>query len=70
MIAWRRHMNTQKIITGRPRGRKKTAKIEIMIEPDAKLEFMKLMSEEGKMASVEIGMWIKKYISDSKSKEN
>lgn len=52
---------------GRPTGRKKTAKIEITIEPSVKEEFMKILHEEGKMASVEIGIWIREFI---KSKNN
>lgn len=51
---------------GRPSGRMKTAKIEITIEPEIKAEFMELLRAEGKMASVEIGMWIREYIKQSK----
>ncbi|MBQ2922041.1 MAG: antitoxin [Tyzzerella sp.] len=51
---------------GRPAGRKKTAKIEISIEPTVKDEFMTLLHSEGKTASVEIGLWIRKYIKSSK----
>lgn len=47
---------------GRPAGRKKTAKIEVVIEPAIKEEFMKLIANEGKSASVEIGCWIREYI--------
>ncbi len=47
---------------GRPTGRRKTAKIEITIEPSIKEDFMKILKEEGKMASVEIGIWIREYI--------
>lgn len=47
---------------GRPAGRKKTAKIEVVIEPAIKEEFMKLIASEGKTASVEIGCWIRQYI--------
>lgn len=47
---------------GRPAGRMKTAKIEIAIEPEVKATFMELLRSEGKMASVEIGMWIREYI--------
>lgn len=49
-------------VGGRPSGRKKTAKIEVLIEPDVKHAFMKKLSEEGKSASVEIGVWIRQYI--------
>lgn len=51
---------------GRPKGRKKTAKIEVTIEPSIKEEFMKIISDEGKTASVEIGCWIRKYIKENR----
>ena len=47
---------------GRPAGRKKTAKIEISIEPEIKNQFMDILHGEGKSASVEIGLWIRDYI--------
>ena len=47
---------------GRPAGRRKTAKIEISIEPVIKDEFMQLMHEQGKSASVEICTWIREYL--------
>jgi len=63
-------MDEKNHVGGRPPGRKKTAKIEIVIEPEVKNEFMDLMREEGKLASVEIGGWIKEYIKTmNKSKE-
>ena len=49
---------------GRPAGRKKTAKIEVVIEPAIKEEFMKIIASEGKPASVEIGCWIRQYIKE------
>ena len=49
---------------GRPAGRKKTAKIEVVIEPAIKEEFMKIIASEGKTASVEIGCWIRQYIKE------
>ena len=55
---------------GRPTGRIKTAKIEISIEPSVKDEFMNILHSEGKSASVEIGEWIKDYISNSKKIED
>ena len=54
---------------GRPAGRKKTAKIEISIEPMVKDEFMMLLYSEGKSASVEIGLWIREYIRKNRIKE-
>lgn len=47
---------------GRPRGKIKTAKIEIAIEPEIKDEFMILLGQEGKKASTEICRWIREYI--------
>lgn len=52
---------------GRPAGKKKTAKIEISIEPNIKSEFMELLHNEGKTASVEIGNWIRMYIKSQKA---
>lgn len=54
---------------GRPPGKVKTAKIEIAIEPEIKEEFMQLLSQEGKKASIEIGVWIREYIRERKRKE-
>lgn len=54
---------------GRPAGRRKTAKIEISIEPAVKDDFMALLHSEGKTASVEIGLWIREYIKNNKLKE-
>lgn len=48
---------------GRPSGRIKTAKIEISLEPHVKNEFMSILHSEGRNASVQIGEWIKNYIS-------
>lgn len=54
---------------GRPAGRRKTAKIEISIEPEVKDEFMLLLRGEGKTASVEIGLWIRNYIRNHRPEE-
>lgn len=62
-------MNNSTTTRGRPAGRKKTAKIEVVIEPDIKEEFMKLVASEGSTASVELGRWIRKYIKE-KSENN
>lgn len=51
---------------GRPAGRKKTAKIEIAIEPELKEEFMNCLHDEGKTASVQIGLWIREYLKTNK----
>ena len=56
--------NNKKNNGGRPAGRRKTAKIEISIEPSVKEEFMNLMRVQGKTASVEIGLWIREYLKD------
>lgn len=56
--------NNKKNNGGRPAGRRKTAKIEISIEPNVKEEFMSLLREQGKTASVEIGLWIREYLKE------
>lgn len=57
--------NVKKNSGGRPAGRRKTAKIEISIEPTVKEEFMNLLREQGKTASVEIGLWIREFIKNN-----
>lgn len=52
---------------GRPAGRRKTAKIEISIEPEVKDELMTILRSEGKTASVEIGLWIRDYIKNHRT---
>lgn len=54
---------------GRPAGRRKTAKIEVSIEPEIKDKFMTLLHKEGKTASVELCSWIRRYIKNGE-KEN
>lgn len=61
--------NKKKSNCGRPAGRRKTAKIEISIEPAVKDEFMALLHNEGKTASVEIGLWIREYIKSNRRME-
>ena len=56
-------METKKQI-GRPSGKRKTKKIEVLIEPSIKQSFMDLMINEGKCASAEIGQWIREYIQE------
>jgi hypothetical protein len=50
---------------GRPPGRKKTSKIEILLEPELKDNFMMYLHEENKCASVQIREWIVKYITNN-----
>lgn len=47
---------------GRPPGKKKTAKIEVSIEPEVKKAFMEIIRSEGKSASMQICQWIREYI--------
>ena len=61
--------NKKKSNCGRPAGSIKTAKIEISIEPAVKDDFMTLLRNEGKTASVEIGLWIRDYIKNNKLEE-
>ena len=59
-------MESTKSRGGRPAGRKKTAKIEVLIEPEVKEEFMRFIEIDGKTASVEIYSWIRQYINKRK----
>lgn len=54
---------------GRPPGKKKTAKIEVSIEPEVKKKFMELIRNEGKSASVQICQWIRAYIKAGATEE-
>lgn len=54
---------------GRPTGRRKTAKIEISIEPEIKNEFMEICYEEGVTASNRIYGYIREYIKLHKMEE-
>ena len=51
---------------GRPAGRTTPATIEVAIEPEIKNAFMEKLSQEGKKASIEIGLWIREYLKDNK----
>ena len=62
-------MESTKSRGGRPAGRKKTAKIEVLIEPEVKEEFMRFIEIDGKKASVEIYSWIRQYINERKVEE-
>ena len=62
-------MESTKSRGGRPAGRKKTAKIEVLIEPEVKEEFMRFIENDGKTASVEIYSWIRQYINKRKVEE-
>ena len=61
--------NKKKSNCGRPAGRIKTAKIEISIEPAVKDEFMTLLRNEGKTASVEIGLMDQRLHKNNKLEE-
>ncbi|MBM7701087.1 antitoxin [Kurthia huakuii] len=47
---------------GRPAGRKKTSKLEVVLEPEIKQEFMDLLKKENKYCSIVIREWIVEYI--------
>lgn len=51
---------------GRPPGKVKTSKIEIIIEPELKDEFMQIVHEEQQYCSVVIREWIVDYIAEKK----
>lgn len=65
------HMNARKDIKscGRPAGRRKTAKIEIALEPEVKNEFMTICYEEGMTASTQLYQYIREYIKLYKKEE-
>lgn len=50
------------------RTRKKVSKIEVSIEPEIKDEFMNMLHDEGKSASVQICEWIREYIKEHRGK--
>lgn len=54
---------------GRPAGRRKTAKIEIAIEPEIKEEFMTICYEEGRSASTQLYQYIREFIKLKKKEE-
>lgn len=54
---------------GRPAGRRKTAKIEIAIEPEVKDEFMNICYEEGLTASTQIYQYIREFIKSYNKRE-
>ena len=47
---------------GRPAGRRKTAKIEVAIEPEIKEEFMTICYQEGRSASTQLYQYIREFI--------
>lgn len=51
---------------GRPAGRRKTAKIEIAIEPEVKEEFMAICYEAGMTASTQLYQYIREFIKMNK----
>lgn len=57
-------MMEKKRTAGRPAGRKKTAKLQIAIEPKIKEEFMEILESEGQNASSQICLWIRAYIKE------
>lgn len=65
------HMNAEKENRncGRPAGRRKTAKIEIALEPEVKDEFMTICYEEGRTASTQLYQYIREYIKLYKKEE-
>lgn len=65
-------MKTEKVMKncGRPAGRRKTAKIEIAIEPEVKDEFMSICYEEGLTASTQIYQYIREFIKSYNKKED
>ena len=66
------HMSKQKEIKncGRPAGRRKTAKIEIALEPEVKDEFMTICHQEGRTASTQLYQYIREFIKGYKKEES
>ena len=54
---------------GRPAGRKKTAKIEIAIEPEIKDIYMEICGEEGMTASAHLYKYIREFIKERQRQE-
>ena len=54
---------------GRPPGKRKTAKLEISLEPDIKTAFMDICYEEGTNASVQLYQFIREYIKQHEKEE-
>lgn len=52
--------------SGRPKGAKKTSKIQIMIEPEIKEEFTRIAESNGSNVSMKIHEFIFKYIRENR----
>ena len=63
-------MGNKSNLGGRPKGRKKTSKIEVSIEPNIKDKFMRIIDVEGMTASGQICNWIRQYIKDHEEANN
>lgn len=63
------HIEKENKNCGRPAGRRKTAKIEIAIEPEIKDEFMNICYEEGVTASTQLYQYIREIIIHYNNKE-
>lgn len=48
--------------SGRPRGQKKTSRIQVMVEPETKEEFRRITESNGSNPSVKINEFIIEYI--------
>lgn len=53
---------------GRPLGKLKTSKIEIIIEPEIKKEFMDIVHNQNEYCSVLIRDWIIEYIERNRNR--
>lgn len=54
--------------SGRPKGQKKTSKIQVMIEPEIKEEFRRITESNGSNPSVKICELIVEYIKENSGK--
>lgn len=53
---------------GRPKGQKKTSRLEVMMRPDVKNKFINITKNNGSNPSVKINEMIIKYIKESEEK--
>ena len=50
---------------GRPKGQKKTSRLEVMMSPDVKNKFINITKNNGSNPSVKINEMVIKYIKES-----
>lgn len=58
-------MTTKKSRAGRPKGKNKTSRLEVMVSPEIKDKFVSLTRDNGSNPSVKINEMIISYIKES-----